>query len=76
MPVISSDGVRVAETGHVPNGQRAYGADEMFFTADVYYNLRRIYGREATVRGGSVHLRMTAAQFRARLQNPGDTHSR
>lgn len=70
MPVISSDGVRVAETMHVPGDTRAYGPDEMFFTADTTYRLRRIYAREVTVRGNSVHLKMTAAQYRARNQNP------
>lgn len=70
MPVLSSDGARVAVINHVPGGERAYGPDEMFFTADRYYKLRRIYGREATIAGGAVRLKMTAAQFRARNQNP------
>ncbi|WP_292095291.1 hypothetical protein [Brevundimonas sp.] len=75
MAVMSSDGVRVAEVMHVPNNERVYGPGEMFFTADTYYNLRRIYGREATVSGDAVHLKMTAAQFRARLQNPDDVRN-
>lgn len=70
MPVVSSDGVRVAEINHVTGSEQAFGPDKMFFTADRYYNLRRIYGREATVKGGIVHLKMTAAQFTARNQNP------
>jgi len=70
MDVITSDGTRVAETLHVINGRHTYGADQSFFTADRYYALRRFYPDEATVRGNAVHLRMTAAQFRARLQNP------
>lgn len=70
MPVISSDGVEVAQVNHVTGGERAFGSDETFFTADRYYNLRRIYGREAQVAGGAVRLKMTAAEFRARSQNP------
>jgi|GEM_PF-1537887 len=72
MPVITSDGVRVAETIHVDGGEETYAPNQSFFTTDQYYRLRRIYGREATVRGGSVHLKMTAAQYRARGQNPED----
>ncbi len=68
MPVLSSDGVRVAETIHIYDA--AYVGDHSFFTTDTTYRLRRIYPREAEVRGGSVHLRMTAAQYRARSQNP------
>ena len=70
MDVITSDGTRVAETLHVINGRHTYGAEQSFFTADRYYALRRFYPDEATVRGNAVHLRMTAAQFRARSQNP------
>lgn len=70
MPVISSDGVEVAKAAHITGGEKTFGPDEMFFTADRYYNLRRMYGREAYVAGGAVHVRMTAAQFRARHQNP------
>lgn len=70
MPVISSDGVRVAEVNHTGTGGTRYGPDQTFFTADPYYRLRRIYGREASVRGGAVHLTMTATQYRARNQNP------
>ncbi|RZJ45786.1 MAG: hypothetical protein EON87_06650 [Brevundimonas sp.] len=70
MPVISSDGVEVARAAHITGGEKTFEPDEMFFTADRYYNLRRMYGREAYVAGGAVHLRMTAAQFRARHQNP------
>lgn len=70
MPVIASDGARVAETIHVNGAEESFGPDRTFFTTDQYYRLRRIYGREATVRGGSVHLKMTAAQYRARNQNP------
>lgn len=70
MPVITSDGVQVAEVMHVPDGGRSFGPDETFFTADSTYMLRRIYGREASLSGGEVRLKMTAAQFRARRQNP------
>jgi hypothetical protein len=70
MPVISSDGVRVAEVNHTSTGGTRYGPNQTFFTADPYYRLRRIYGREASVRGGAVHLKMTATQYRARNQNP------
>jgi hypothetical protein len=72
MPVISSDGARVAVVKHTTTGGTNYAPDKTFFTADPYYRLRRIYGREATVRGGAVHLEMTAAQYRARGQNPED----
>ena len=70
MPVITSDGARVAVVKHTTTGGTNYAPDKTFFTADPYYRLRRIYGREATVRGGAVHLKMTAAQYRARGQNP------
>jgi len=70
MPVITSDGARVAVVKHTTTGGTSYAPDKTFFTADPYYRLRRIYGREATVRGGAVHLKMTAAQYRARNQNP------
>jgi hypothetical protein len=70
MPVLSSDGVRVALVNHVPGNERAYGPDEMFFTADRFYKLRRIYAREVSISAGTVRLKMTAAQFRARNQNP------
>lgn len=70
MPVISSDGVEVAKAAHITGGEKTFGPDEMFFTADRYYSLRRMYGREVYVAGGAVRLRMTAAQFRARHQNP------
>ncbi len=70
MPVVSSDGARVAVVNHVPGNERAYGPDEMFFTADRFYKLRRIYAREVSVAAGTVRLKMTAAQFRARNQNP------
>lgn len=70
MAVISSDGVRVAETMHVPDNERTYAPDEMFFTADTTYRLRRIYAREVTVQGNTVRLKMSAAQYRARNQNP------
>jgi hypothetical protein len=70
MPVISSDGARVAVVKHTTTGGTTYALDKTFFTADPYYRLRRIYGWEATVRGGAVHLMMTAAQYRARNQNP------
>lgn len=72
MPVITSDGARVAVVKHTNTGGTDYAPDKTFFTADPYYLLRRIYGREATVRGGAVHLKMTAAQYRARGQNPED----
>lgn len=72
MPVITSDGARVAVVKHTTTGGTSYAPDKTFFTADPYYRLRRIYGREATVRGGAVHLKMTAAQYRARNQNPED----
>ncbi len=70
MPVITSDGVRVAVVKHTTTGGTSYAPDKTFFTADPYYRLRRIYGREASVSGGTVHLKMTAAQYRARNQNP------
>lgn len=70
MPVITSDGARVAVVKHTTTGGTTYAPDKTFFTADPYYRLRRIYGREAAVRGGAVHLKMTAAQYRARNQNP------
>lgn len=70
MPVVTSDGARVAVVKHTTTGGTSYAPDKTFFTADPYYRLRRIYGREATVRGGAVHLKMTAAQYRARNQNP------
>lgn len=70
MPVITSDGARVAVVKHTTTGGTTYAPDKTFFTADPYYRLRRIYGREADVRGGAVHLKMTAAQYRARNQNP------
>ena len=70
MPVISSDGVRVAVVKHTTTGGVIYAPDKTFFTADPYYRLRRIYGREATVSGGAVRLKMTAVQYRARNQNP------
>ncbi len=70
MPVITSDGVQVAEVNHVTGGEKAFAPDETFFTADPFYRLRRIYGREASVTGGAVHLKMTAAQYKARNQNP------
>lgn len=70
MPVITSDGVRVAEVNHVAGGTRAFGPEETFFTADPTYKLRRIYGREAFVEGGAVRLRMNAAEYKARNQNP------
>lgn len=70
MPVVSSDGVVVGDVMHVPGEQKVFGDDETFFTADNTYRLRRIYGREVTVSGGTVRLKMTAAQYRARGQNP------
>lgn len=70
MPVVSSDGVRVAETMHIINGEHSYPADLSFFTADSTYMLRRLYPHEVEVRGNTVHLKMTAAQYRARSQNP------
>ena len=70
MPVLSSDGVRVAVVKHTTTGGTSYAPDKTFFTADRYYRLRRIYGREASVSGGAVHLKMTAAQYLARNQNP------
>lgn len=69
MAVISSDGVTVAEIAHTYQ-RPDYGPNATFFTEDRYMNLRRIYGREAFVEGDTVRLRMTAAQFRARMQNP------
>ena len=71
MAVISSDGVRVAEIAHL-YGRTAYGANDTFFTLAPLQLLRRIYGKEAFVEGGQVKLRMTAAQYRARSQNPPD----
>lgn len=71
MPVVSSDGVRVAEVAHLYR-RTAYGPNDTFFTLAPMQLLRRIYGREAFVEGGQVKLRMTAAQFRARNQNPPD----
>jgi len=71
MAVVSSDGVTVAEIAHIYQ-RPDYGPDATFFTEDRYMNLRRIYGREAFVEGDRVRLRMTAAQFRARSQNPSD----
>lgn len=71
MAVISSDGVTVAEIAHTYQ-RPDYGPNATFFTEDRYMNLRRIYGREAFVEGDTVRLRMTAAQFRARSQNPDD----
>jgi hypothetical protein len=71
MPVVSSDGVRVAEVAHL-YGRTAYGPNETFFTLAPLQLLRRIYGREAYVEKGQLRLRMTAAQFRARSQNPPD----
>jgi len=68
MPVISSDGVRVAETIHILSA--GYAADHSFFTTDTTYRLRRLYPHEVIVRGDTVHLKMTAAQYRARTQNP------
>ncbi|MFJ6025350.1 hypothetical protein ACIQC9_12240 [Brevundimonas sp. NPDC092305] len=70
MAVISSDGVTVAKTAHIYN-RPDYGAEDSFFTSDVgVFMERRIRGREAYVEGDTVRLRMTAAQFRARQQNP------
>lgn len=71
MAVVSSDGVKVAEVAHL-YGKIAYGPNETFFTLAPIQVLRRIYGREAFVEDGQVKLRMTAAQFRARNQNPPD----
>lgn len=71
MPVLSSDGVRVAEVAHL-YGQTACGPNETFFVLAPLQLLRRIYGREAYVDKGQLRLRMTAAQFRARNQNPPD----
>lgn len=71
MAVVSSDGVRVAEIAHL-YGKTAYGPEETFFTLAPMQLLRRIYGKEAFVEGGQVKLRMTAAQYRARNQNPPD----
>lgn len=71
MPVVSSDGVRVAEVAHLYR-RTAYGPNDTFFTLAPMQLLRRIYGREAFIEGGQVKLRMTAAQFRARNQNPPD----
>lgn len=71
MPVVASDGVRVAEVAHL-YGQTAYGPNETFFTLAPLQLLRRIYGREAYVEKGQLRLRMTAAQYRARNQNPPD----
>lgn len=71
MAVISSDGVTVAEIAQ-SSRQPDYGPNATFFTEDRYMNYRRIYGREAFVEGDTVRLRMTAAQFRARSQNPDD----
>lgn len=70
MPVVSSDGVRVAETIHVTDGEYTFRADQSFFTTDTTYRLRRLYPHEVEVRGNTVHLKMTAAQYRARSQNP------
>lgn len=71
MAVISSDGAHVAEIAWAST-KFDYGPNETFFTEDRYMNYRRIYGREAVVEGDKVRLRMTAAQFRARSQNPDD----
>jgi hypothetical protein len=71
MPVVSSDGARVAEVRHLYR-RTSYGPNETFFTLAPLQVLRRIYGREAFVQDGQVRLRMTAAQFRARDQNPPD----
>lgn len=72
MAVISSDGVKVATTAHISN-EPDYGPEDSFFTSDVgVFMERRIRGREAYVEGDTVRLRMTAAQFRARGQNPPD----
>jgi len=70
MSVVSSDAVVVGDVMHVPGEQKIYGDNETFFTADNTYRLRRIYGREVTVSDGAVRLKMTAAQYRARGQNP------
>jgi len=69
MPVRTSDGVVVAETAHI-YGDGVYSGDKSFFTLAPLQLLRRILPREAYVEGGEVRLRMTAAQFRARSQNP------
>lgn len=69
MAVISSDGAHVAEIAWAST-RFDYGPSETFFTEDRLMNYRRIYGREAVVEGDKVRLRMTAAQFRARMQNP------
>lgn len=71
MPVVSSDGVQVAEVAHLYR-RTSYGPNDTFFTLAPLQLLRRIYGREAYVEDGRVRLRMTAAQFRARSQNPPD----
>ncbi|RZJ18427.1 MAG: hypothetical protein EON91_05355 [Brevundimonas sp.] len=71
MAVISSDGGRVAEIAWASK-PTDYGPNQTFFTEDRYMNYRRIYGREAFVEGDTVRLRMTAAQYRARSQNPDD----
>lgn len=71
MPVVSSDGVRVAQVAHLYR-RTAYGPNDTFFTLAPMQLLRRIYGREAYIEGDQVKLRMTAAQFRARNQNPPD----
>lgn len=71
MVVVSSDGVVVGDVMHVNGEVQAFQADETFFTADSTYRLRRIYAREAQVRGDRVVLTLTAAQYRARGQNPG-----
>lgn len=71
LPVLSSDGARVGEVAHL-YGRTAYGPNDTFFVLAPLQLLRRIYGREAFIENGQVKLRMTAAQFRARNQNPPD----
>ncbi|KQY89685.1 hypothetical protein [Brevundimonas sp. Root1423] len=71
MAVVSSDGVRVAEVRHLYR-RTSYGPNDTFMTLAPLQVLRRIYGREAFVEDGQLRLRMTAAQFRARSQNPPD----
>lgn len=71
MKVYASDGVLVAETAHIPSPIGFYEPNASFFTVQERpFMERRIYAREAWLDGDVVRLRMTAAQFRARGQNP------
>lgn len=70
MQVYSSDGVLVAKTYLFRD--EAYSGNDSFFVEAPHFLLRRIYPREAYVDGSVVRLRMTAAQFGARQQNPPD----